>query len=323
MHPARPSVPYRRKKLLLTTLLILMLAVGALLTFGLGAVVGKYRPALAKPYSDWALALALPFKQVYCDVEDVTSCGVSTTGRPAVSCAPFTSRNPRNAVLFTFGQSNSANFGETRYTATGNVLNFNIHDGKCYPSADPLLGADGDGGSVWGRLGDQLLASGAFDRVLIVPFGIGGTALSEWTTGGRLHPRVQYAAQQLQLAGIAPTHVLWHQGEDDVLKRTSTSDYITMFAALVQSLREYGINAPVFPAVASICDNRGSDTIRAAQRALPEHIAGVYPGPDTDTLSDMRDRFDYCHFSERGLQAHAELWNEVIVSFERERGRLP
>ncbi len=309
----------RGYRLLLRTLLAAIIAIVILMAYGMGAVVGKFRPALTKPYSDWAMAIVLPLRQAHCDVDDVTSCGVSKADRPVVSCAPFTTENPRNAILFTFGQSNSANSGETRYTATDNVLNFNIHDGKCYASVDPLFGADGDGGSVWGRLGDQLVASGAFDRVLIIPFGIGGTALREWTAGGRLHPRVQYAARQLQLARIRPTHVLWHQGEDDARDGTSSSEYIEMFAALVKALRDYGIDAPVFPAVASICNNLGSDTIRSAQRALPQHIAGVHPGPDTDSLSDMRDRFDYCHFSERGLQAHAELWKEVILSFEQGR----
>ena len=45
------------------------------------------------------------------------------------------------------------------------------------PAQTPLFGADGDGGSVWGRLGDQLVASGAFDRMGIITFGIGGTSL--------------------------------------------------------------------------------------------------------------------------------------------------
>ncbi|HEY6131371.1 MAG TPA: sialate O-acetylesterase, partial [Halioglobus sp.] len=243
--------------------------------------------------------------------------------RRSASCEPFTTLNARNAILFTFGQSNSANFGETRYTASENVINFNVHDGKCYVSEDPLFGPDGDTGSVWGRLGDKLIASGVFDHVLLVPFGIGGTTIREWTVNGRLHSRVQFAARQLQLAGIQPTHILWHQGESDALVGTAASEYNEMFGALVKSLRDYGIDAPVFPAVASICDDLGSDTIRTAQRALPARIAGVYPGPDTDSLSDMRDRFDYCHFSERGLLAHAVLWKEAILTFERERVRSP
>lgn len=148
----------------------------------------------------------LPLRQAHCEVNDVTSCGVSKAARPVVSCAPFMTENPRNATLLTSGQSNSANFGETRYTATKNVLNLNIHDEKCYASVDPLFGADGDGGSVWGRPGDLLVASGAFDRALLIPFGVGGTALLEWTAGGRLHPRVKFAGQQLQLADIKPTN---------------------------------------------------------------------------------------------------------------------
>jgi len=313
----------RNRRVLLTALLAVVLAACAIVAFSIGAVVGEFRPHLAKPWSDWALTLLLPLKQAYCDVEDVTQCGVAEADRTVVSCAPFTTPNPRHAVLLTFGQSNSANFGDTRYTAGDAVANFNLHDGRCYRALDPLFGADGDGGSVWGRLGDRLIASGTFDRVLVVPFGIGGTGLREWTTGGRLHPRVENAARQLQRAQIQPTHVLWHQGEDDALNKTSTEDYITMFAALVDALRAYGIDAPVFPAVASICKHMGSDEIRNAQRALPLRLTGVYPGADTDTLTDMRDRYDFCHFSDRGLDRHAALWEASILDYERHAHQRP
>lgn len=306
-------------RLLCTILLAASLMVCILAAFGLGAVIGQYRPGLAKPFSDWAFKAIIPLKQVYCDVEDVTQCGVAQADRPEVSCASFTNPNPRHAILLTFGQSNSANFGESRYNAGEAVTNFSLHDGKCYRTEDPLFGADGNGGSPWGRLGDRLIESGAFDRVLVVPFGIGGTTLREWTTGGRLHPRVEHAARELQQAGITPTHVLWHQGEDDARYRTPKKAYITMFTAMVDALRSYGVNAPVFPAVASICRDQGSDSIRAAQRDLPRSIAGVYPGADTDTLSDMNDRHDLCHFSEQGLDRHALLWEEVILEFERNR----
>jgi len=314
------TVSRRGLSLVRIALLAAALAAAALVGFSLGAVVGEYRPNLAKPMSDWALALLLPLNQAYCNVEDVIRCGVADTSRPEVSCAPFTSPNRRHAVLLTFGQSNSANFGDTRYTAGDRVVNFNPHNGRCYRTEDPLLGADGDGGSVWGRLGDRLVASGAFDRVLVVPFGIGGTSLREWTTGGRLHPRVEYTIRQLQRAHIAPTHVLWHQGENDARDRTSAADYSAMFSALVDALRDYGVDAPVFPAVATICGNLGSEEIREAQRALPRQLEGVYPGPDTDSLSDMRDRYDLCHFSERGLERHARLWETALRAYSQSSG---
>ncbi len=174
----------RYQCLLISSLLLVALTIGIAMTFGLGAVVGKYRPHLAQPFSDWALALVLPLQQAYCDVEDVTACGVDDTSRKRVPCDEFQTANPRHAVLMTFGQSNSANFGQTRYIASSRVANFNIHDGYCYVSEDPLMGADGSGGAVWGLLADQLVESGVYDRVLIAPFGIGGTSLAEWTTGG-------------------------------------------------------------------------------------------------------------------------------------------
>jgi len=309
-----------KRRIAIALAVALLLGAIALLTvmaFGFGALAGKHRPEQARPYSDWALAIALPLLEAYCNVEDVTTCGVSATDLPPQPCDPFTTGDARHAVLFAFGQSNSANFGAARYTATGHVLNFNPHDGKCYPAVDPLLGADGSGGAVWGRVGDLLIESGEFDRVLVVPFGIGGTSMAEWTPGGRLHPRVAFAARQLAGAGIAPTHVLWHQGENDARSGTAPEDYSRMFEDLVGALRAYGIQAPVFPAVATLCNDLGSDSLRAAQRALPARIAGVHPGPDTDTLSDMRDRFDYCHFSESGLQAHARLWADAILAFEK------
>lgn len=300
----------------LGALLAVVLVVCLLAAFGIGAVVGEYRPHLARPFSNWAFPLVLLLREPECNVDDVTRCGLSHADREAVSCAPFTTANPRHAVLLAFGQSNSSNYGETRYSAGNKVANFNLHDGKCYRAEDPLLGADGTGGSVWGRLGDELVASGAFDQVLVVSFGIGATTLGEWTTGGRLHPRVEYAARQLAAANIEATHVLWHQGEDDVRKGTSSEDYIAMFAALVASLRGYGIEAPVFPAVATICEDLGSDTLRAAQRALPRRINGVYPGADTDSLSDMSDRHDFCHFSDQGMARHAGLWQSSILAYE-------
>src|SRR2546425_3481295 len=57
----------------------------------------------------------------------------------------------RIMVALVFGQSNSSNSGQTRRTARERVYNY--YQGKLYLAQDPLLGADGDGGSVWTRLG--------------------------------------------------------------------------------------------------------------------------------------------------------------------------
>ena len=109
--------------------------------------------------------------------------------------------------------------------------------------------------------------------------------------------------------GIRPTHVLWHQGESDVFEDTAEEDYVAQFRALATSLPALGIDAPLLPAVATRCDIRGdwpehvesAAHIRSAQRSLPDRIASVRPGPDTDTITGPRFRPDSCHFSHRGI----------------------
>ncbi len=109
---------------------------------------------------------------------------------------------------------------------------------------------------MWGRLGDDLFREGLYRRVLIVPIGIGGTLLAPWAAGGELHVRVENTARMLARAGIRPTHVLWHQGESDVVADTPPEEYVEQFRALVAALAELGIDAPVFPAVATRCGRR-------------------------------------------------------------------
>ncbi len=302
------------KKWLLGIVLAGLWAVSLFYTYGLGGLAGIHMPELVREPAKAAMPLAaLWYSGRACNEGDRTACGFQdTAGRKPVNCADYASGD-NSAVLFAFGQSNSANAGRSPYTAEGKVANFNPHDGKCYRAKDPLLGPNGSGGSVWGQVGDQLIAGGHYNRVLVVPFGIGGTNIARWIPGGDLHVRVEHTAKAMHEAGIKATHVLWHQGESDVDK-TSGDAYTQMFAALVAALRDYGIDAPVYPAVATICMNKGSDELRAAQAALPGNIPGVKPGPNTDSLNKPYHRFDACHFSAQGMRSHAKLWVKAITA---------
>jgi len=240
-------------------------------------------------------------------------CGFDDTrDREPVECARFGSGAKRTAVLLTAGQSNAGNYGQMPIAPRDGVFNFDWFDGRCYRARDPLLGPDGNGGSVWTRLGDLLVSRGDYQQVLIAPIAVGGSALSRWLPGGDLHTRWVETKLKLDAAGIAVTHVLWHQGERDAQLGTSTEAYTEQFGALVATLRELGIDAPIYPAVASACRGPGSETIRSAQRALPLRFEGVRAGPDTDALADLVYRYDACHFSDAGLDAHARLWLDAI-----------
>lgn len=291
--------------------------------YGIGAIVGKFAPQMAEKSMLRAAPIVGLFMGDYkpCGETPVLDCGFQdTTARTEVDCANYSGAN--SATLMTFGQSNSANAGKDRYIPVGNVANFNFHDGKCYKAEDPLLGPDGPGGSVWGVLADKMIVSGEYDKVLLIPFGIGGSSIAQWQTDGFLHPILKKATQAVKQANIQPTHVLWHQGETDAGEATPEAEYFAMFEALLGSLRGYGVDTPVYPAIATHCQmamlepdpsaEQGRETVRAAQARLTE-LEGVRAGPDTDTIQGELYRHDNCHFNAKGMQAHAELWLQSIT----------
>ena len=113
------------------------------------------------------------------------------------------------------------------YATTKPVYNLNIGDGKCYVAENPILGADAalDASqrpidqSFALPLAAALIEGGLFTHVLLVPISVSGTLIEQWTpspprTPGAPHfKRFVAAIEHLKHAGLAPTFVLWHQGE--------------------------------------------------------------------------------------------------------------
>lgn len=219
-------------------------------------------------------------------------------------------------VLFTFGQSNSANHGQGLYQSQKEVYNY--FDGKLYRAADPLIGATGEGGSVWTRLGDKLVEAGMAEKVTVVPIGVGGVRVGAWAKGGELHDLLIRTVEQLKKDQIEPDYILWHQGETDNILNTPKADYIRMFETIRDVFRSRGIQAPIVIAQASYhpaCldeDNGNSAEIRAAQKALADQYPDIYLGPDTDQLNLLWQRADGIHFSTKGQDLHADMWLESL-----------
>ena len=312
------------KKWIVAAAIAIVWAGSLYFAFGFGNLTGMFQQdsMSGAARAVMSVMMLLPGGSKPCDIDDPMSCGFADTeGRLEVGCDGFVGDSPDRAVLFAFGQSNSANFAQDRYVPINEVVNFNPHDGKCYRAEDPLLGPDGSGGAVWGRVADELVREGLYRQVMVVPFGIGGTELARWVPEADLHERVVTTAGMLARLGIRPTHVLWHQGESDVFANTPTDDYVAQFRSLAASLSELGIDAPVFPAVATRCDlmdsardeyAQSAERIRRAQQSLPDRIPNVRPGPDTDAISGARFRPDGCHFTHKGIDAHARLWVRVL-----------
>ena len=241
--------------------------------------------------------------------------GVRKQTRPASPMqraeVPISSvRSNRVMVALVFGQSNSANFGESPHKAREGVYNF--YKGKLYAAQDPLLGAEGHGGSVWTRLGDKLASSMQYDAVVFVALGVGGADIARWKRDGDLHPHLLEALRDLKEHHVPITHLLWHQGEAEARLKTSKSAYQMMFLDMLSSIRQQGVNASMYVSVATRCQEQRDNTeVRQAQQELVNPFQGIYAGPDTDALG-LCDRYDGCHFSNEGLEKFAALWLEKL-----------
>lgn len=224
------------------------------------------------------------------------------------------------AVLLVLGQSNAANSGEKKYTAYCKQA-INFYNGNYYPLADPLKGANGDGGSVWSRLGQILIEKSFADIVIIAPAAIGGTPIQSWKPGGENNHLIQETILSLQSKGLKISHVLWHQGESNhknlnsgISSSDNAQQYKNDFYELVAQLRLLGVDAPVFPAITTYCGPNGIDTyLEEAQRTLQNDSLGIFNGPNTDLLGN-EFRYDNCHFNETGLKIHALLWANIMYA---------
>ena len=225
----------------------------------------------------------------------------------------------KTMIALTFGQSNAGNYGQHPYTPH-NAAVYNYYKGQLYTAKDPLFGATRStgGGSVWSRLGDMLIDSGLYSKVIIIPIAVGGSAIERWVNGD-CFDKLQQTLNYLDSQHIRLTHIFWHQGETNNIENTSTAKYKEQLGMILQTLRKrqpadlYICRASFYPG--STTKPLGVDSaIRKAQNEFISENKGVLEGPDTDTLIYAIHRYDSVHFSDFGLNAFAQLWLKAIVN---------
>ncbi len=223
-------------------------------------------------------------------------------------------QDPGTAVILIAGQSNAANSGAKRHTTRypDRILNFVA--GHCFVADSPLLGSNGFAGEYWTPLGDQLIDSGAFDRVILAPVAVGGSRVAQWASGGDLNATMKPLVTDL-VSRYRVTHVLWHQGESDFVLGTDADAYRRDFLSFAASLRAEGVDAPIYVSKATRCFPgwKVPNPVRTAQQELVDTKSGLKSGVDTDLLLDAQDRYDGCHFSESGEMKAAKAWAELLL----------
>ena len=231
-------------------------------------------------------------------------------GKKAVACP---AQDRKTAVLLLIGQSNTGNHAEQKHTSAFGAKLLNYFNGKCYVAGSPLLGTTGSAGESWTLLGSKLLKAGSFGKVILVPAGINGTPISRWQKGGDLNEMLMGVLDAVGKR-YRITHILWHQGEVDFMIKTGEGDYQRMFGSLLSSIRDRGIEAPMFASVATKCapDWNADNPTARAQKALPSPGQKVFAGVDTDSLVGDADRYDTCHFGASGQEKFAQAWFDII-----------
>ena len=227
------------------------------------------------------------------------------------SCGPF---SRQTAIIVVHGQSNAANYGSSRYSAREAVDNFDPSTGKCFAAIDPLLGTDGAGGNFATRLGDILIQTGLYNRVILVPIAVEGASLS--ALNSEYADRIDNAISKLKAAGLTPTHLLFQQGEKDAMLTTTREQYVSLLHQLVARFRAAGLDAPFYLSRSTRCDAadpQNSAAVRAAQESAVDGPLNIRQGPDTDTIgTEGRNPNDGCHMNEAGTLANAALWAAFI-----------
>lgn len=236
---------------------------------------------------------------------------------PDKETIPCPAQNERTAVLLVAGQSNAGNHAQLRYASAHGAQVVGFFGGQCTIAHSPLLGASGQWGEPWTPLANKLIASGAYDQVVLVPAAIGGSSAELWTRSGRLHPILADAIAEAHASRYAITHVLWYQGETDYFAQTSSTKYRSDLTDIFDSMRENGVGAPIFVTVATRCNAISpqwtrDNAIAHVQRTYRETDPSVHLGVDSDTLLSGDDRFDDCHLGPSGVDKVVASWTRIL-----------
>lgn len=209
-------------------------------------------------------------------------------------------------VILTGGQSNAANSYGDVDPMESNLQLAMIHEGKCYALQSPVLGATGNGESLWPRLGQALTER--YDRpVVFINGAVGTTQVSDWldSRSGYLE-RMRRAIVGAQGLGFQPSLVLWIQGETDagiqVEPDAFRQDFEELIGSIDLTIGERGSTPNWVLYRSSYCmgrDNNGPKLEAALASLTNERADRLHLGPSL-TAYDNTHRRDGCHLNRKG-----------------------
>jgi hypothetical protein len=232
----------------------------------------------------------------------------------------------RTFIAIIEGQSLAGNHCPATYQPVHRVEAVDVLGGRqLYQHREPMLGASyypvGHGGysnaygSIWGKVGDLLISTDVFDRVIWCNVSYGGIDAASLAPSGNMSHRLAVAFASLRLLGISVSNVsavLSMLGESDAGQGTSTAVFAANRLATVQTARNLGFEGPWFQAQnETYVMGSTSSAISNAQAELVGNN-GVIGGPSFDDLGSAY-RWDDIHQNENGLNIFAQRWRDVLA----------
>jgi hypothetical protein len=241
--------------------------------------------------------------------------------------------------LFVWGQSLAANAGYSRYAARNTDKAFVYCNGSYYPCSDPIVGAEGGGGSVWSRFADSILGRPISNSIAghVGCCALGSTSIIDWAPNGREAETLRRCLSDYIANVGQPTHLAYSQGVSDV-GILSTEQWVDRWQTMVASVRNVGCTSRIWTSIETVCNVRsardpfdedviretpdsyikteiGRQNIRSAQRLVGTLGPDTRPGPNLDLIDwHLRACGDGCHFGERGLAVAAQAWATALGS---------
>jgi hypothetical protein len=226
-------------------------------------------------------------------------------------------------IFVTLGQSritnNSAN--GTPYTVSNTVasINLNPYDGFYYTANDPVLGCSASPGFLrngWhGRLCDKLITNGKYAQVVVIPIGIAGSSVTEWSEGV-YRDRIRAVCAMLTAMSLTPNAWLWQQGTTDAIAGMDQTTYQTALRSIIAYQRSLTGRSFDKWMIALDTINSAANTTSSALRSAQSAVAADsnnFLGPDCDTLTYPTNS-DGTHFNAVGNDAVAALWTTKIAA---------
>jgi hypothetical protein len=239
-------------------------------------------------------------------------------GRTQVAPLPI---GANTAVIMLFGDSTPSNVVNSLYTPAQSLnQNFNVYNGGLYSTAEPLLGcninsANLSSGSYFSRVADNLRSAGTFSRVVLAPFGVGGSLFADYAAGGAINGRIAAAWKRVQAAGLDTGHVYWYFqcGANDKNAGVSQASATASLNSVISTIRGLS-SANIFIPTHSNFGLATSAAIQAAQAAVIDNVS-IFTGGNLDSLAGSAANYwDNTHYNATGAAAAATIAANAIAA---------